>query len=53
MASIADLDLLSFVGYEGGGGLELIFASSAGFGRYSFLVMVRFNHDRRYHCRYL
>lgn len=38
MASIADLDLLSFVGYEGGGGLELIFASSAVLGGILFLL---------------
>jgi hypothetical protein len=38
MASLADFDLLSFVGYEGGGGLELIFASSAVLGGVLFLL---------------
>ena len=38
MASLGDLDLLSLVGYEGGGGLELIFASSAVLGGILFLL---------------
>ena len=38
MASLADFDLLSFVGYDGGGGLELIFASSAVLGGVLFLL---------------
>ena len=38
MASLADFDLLSLVGYEGGGGLELIFASSAVLGGILFLL---------------
>ncbi|MCP2503393.1 MAG: hypothetical protein NLN66_04965 [Candidatus Thalassarchaeaceae archaeon] len=38
MASLADFDLLSFVGYDGGGGLELIFASSAVLGGILFLL---------------
>ena len=38
MASLADFDLLSFVGYDGGGGLELIFASSAVLGGGLFLL---------------
>ena len=38
MASLADFDLLSFVGYDGGGGLQLIFASSAVLGGVLFLL---------------
>ncbi len=38
MASLGDFDLLSLVGYEGGGGLELIFASSAVLGGILFLL---------------
>ena len=38
MASLADFDLLSFVGYDGGGGLALIFASSAVLGGILFLL---------------
>ena len=38
MASLADFDLLSFVGYDGGGGSELIFASSAVLGGILFLL---------------
>jgi hypothetical protein len=38
MASLADFDLLSLVGYDGGGGLELIFASSAVLGGILFLL---------------
>ena len=38
MASLADFDLLSLVGCEGGGGLELIFASSAVLGGILFLL---------------
>ena len=38
MASLADFDLLSFVGYDGGGGLEFIFASSAVLGGVLFLL---------------
>ena len=38
MASLADFDLLSFVGFDGRGGLELIFASSAVLGGVLFLL---------------
>ena len=38
MVSLADFDLLSFVGYDGGGGLQLIFASSAVLGGVLFLL---------------
>ena len=38
MASLADFDLVSFVGYDGGGGLQLIFASSAVLGGVLFLL---------------
>jgi hypothetical protein len=38
MASLWDLDLLSLVGYDGGGGLKLIFASSAVLGGILFLL---------------
>ena len=38
MASLADFDLLSFVGYDGGGGLQLIFASSVVLGGVLFLL---------------